>query len=308
MATPQFSVYTPQGLGTIPPATIGQNFMPAFGQGLLQVAKTYQARKSVEEAANQASTLFGDPTYGNIFRQMGLAAVAQGESPTPIINSMLSTAITLRRDNDQRAQQERMARMQFGQQRAMENLRTDNNLKEFGARTAYAEEQNSPNALYNRKLAEMGSSAAAAQSFSESPLGQSTAQAQEIDRQRKMANEIELESSKTRERRRAMNEVPLNIGGRGEDPQFIDYAADVGIDLDTSPIQMDPDYIQTQIEIIASDPKASRALQGRLRLLQDELKLRQDPSALRKRDKTIGNTPSGSAKPSSEAANKYLKL
>ena len=306
MATAQFSVYTPQGLGTVPPATIAQNFLPAFGQGLLQVAKTYQARKSVEEAADQASTLFGDPTYGNIFRQMGLAAVAQGESPTPIINSMLSTAITLKRDQDQRAQQEQMLRLQFGQQQAMENLRTSNNLREFEARTAYQEEQNSPQSLYNRELAEMAAKAGAAQTFSQSPLGQATIQAQQVEQERKRAAEIELEGAKTMERRRAMNEVPLNIGAGG-DVQATDLLIDAGVDLETSPTQMEPGVIQDQIEIISSitDPVASRAAAGRLRLLREELQLRQDSSALRKRNKAIG---SPDTKPSPEAANKYLKL
>lgn len=309
MATAQFSTYIPQGLGTVPPATIGQNLIPAFGQGLLQVAKTYQARKSVEEAASQASTLFGDPTYGNIFRQMGLAAVAQGESPTPIINSMLSTAITLRRDDDQRAQQEKMARLQFGQQKALENLRTDNNIKEFGERTKYEESKNSPNALYNKELAEMAAKAGAAKTFSESPLGQATAESQENDRQRKLANDTERASriarEETRARRQAMNEIPLNIEAGGNIAAS-DLLIDAGVDLETSPTQMEPGIIQDQIEIISSitDPVASRAAAGRLRLLRDELELRQDSSKLRTRNKTIAPKP----QPSPEAANRYLPL
>lgn len=290
-----FSAYTPQSAGTVPAPSFGRDFGMEFGRGLLQVAKTYQARKGVEEAAGQAASLFGDPTYANIFRSMGLAAVAQGESPTPIINSMMSTAITLKRDQEQMQQRERMANMQFGFQTQLENLRTNNNLRELNARQAIIDDRNSPNALYQQQLNELASGAAAEQTFLESPLGQSTAQRQEQLRQRERADKLEMENSTARQREAGRLEARrdygvLDLPNEGE-TAYASLIEDSGVDLQTSPTQMEPGVIQDQIEIISSitDPGAARSLAGRLRLLRDELDIRTgDRSKLRRRNEAIG--------------------
>jgi hypothetical protein len=307
MATPQFSVYTPQGLGTVPPATIGQNFLPAFGQGLLQVAKTYQARKSVEEAADQASTLFGDPTYGNIFRQMGLAAVAQGESPTPIINSMLSTAITLKRDADQRQQQEQMARLQFGQQTAMENLRTQNNLKEFGARTAYAEEQGSANAIAGRRLNELTGTATADNMFSTSNLGQWAADAQraEEDRKREANLQDKFDSAAQAERGRleARSGRGLSPDGDGDVEAII---RDSGV-KNIPASQLSYAELEEQENLILTaggkGKDVESALNDRLRAIQEQKRILLDKDK-REEQKDL---KAPKTKPSPAAASKYDK-
>lgn len=293
-----FSAYTPQFAGTVPAPSFGRDFGMEFGRGLLQVAKTYQARKGVEEAANQAASLFGDPTYANIFRSMGLAAVAQGESPTPIINSMMSTAITLKRDQEQMQQRERMAQMQFGFQSQLENLRTSNNLRELNARQAIIDERNSPNALYQQQLNELASEAAARETFLGSPLGQRAAESQRLSQESEMANETEAASRRAREVERARLGVRQEFGVLGLPNEgataYAGLIEDSGVDLETSPTQMEPGVIQEQIEIISSitDPAAARSLAGRLRLLRDELDLRTgDRSKLRRRDDAIGAEP-----------------
>lgn len=129
------SFFTPSTYATVPQANLATSLIPPLAQGLFKAAQTYQAGKAVDQAATEASTLFRDPAIGNIFRQMGASALAQGQDPTPVINSMLSTAITLKRDEDQMAQRERFQMRGFGQQMALENLRTSNNLAEIQARS-----------------------------------------------------------------------------------------------------------------------------------------------------------------------------
>lgn len=287
------SFFTPSSYATAPQPNLATSLIPPLAQGLFKAAQTYQAGKAMDQAAKEAATLFKDPAVGNIFRQMGASALAQGQDPTPVINSMLSTAITLKRDEENAARQERMQMRGFSNQMSLQN-----------DQQAFQSDYMSPGSIGKRQQAEVIGDLSGKATFLDSEMGQGYAQAQAVEEDRKREARVEESYRTARETTRARIQVQReqgvlpNQGSEGSDALF-----DSGIDLDT-PIT-DFDYTgldDLENELLTygeSSPQAKSQIQNRLRAVQDQKRTLLDRDKTRAQDKAKGKTSGSSSKDSS---------
>jgi hypothetical protein len=304
------SFYTPTTAGTVPKANMATSLLPALGQGLLQAAQMYQNVKAVDKAATEAATLFKDPVYANIFRQVGLSAVRNGESPAPVIQNMLSTAIKLKSDEEQAAQRERMMRLQFGQSMALENLRTKNNLMQQDDQQAFQTEYGSPEAIQGRESAQAKGRLMGQAQFATSPEGQAMATAQAKTKEQERADAIERAADIARETTRARIGTQREMGVLPERDWGDEDPLDSALSLFEMPISEMP-YSELEkreaelLQAIEKEPKGRARYDETLKTVRDQKKILEDNDKRRAQvaAKKTKDTPAANVSP---AANRYI--